>query len=137
VSAVRGLHRFAVREGLLADDPAREIVPPTPPRRLPKALSVPEIEALLHAAGGDEPLGLRDRALLEFLYGTGARISEAVGAAVDDLDLADGSALLHGKGGKSRLVPVGGVDRAAVAADLVRGRQATFTGRSQWVICNA
>jgi len=122
VSAVRGLHRFAVREGLVADDPAREIVPPTPPRRLPKALSVPEIEAILHAAGGDEPLALRDRALLEFLYGTGARISEAVGAAIDDLDLDDGTVLLHGKGGKSRLVPVGGYARSAVGAYLVRAR---------------
>jgi integrase/recombinase XerD len=122
VSAVRGLHRFAVREGFAPDDPARDITPPTPPRRLPKALSVPEIEALLHAAGGDEPLALRDRALLEFLYGTGARISEAVGAAIDDLDLADGTVLLHGKGGRSRLVPVGGYARDALDAYLVRAR---------------
>jgi len=122
ISAVRGLHRFVVREGLAADDPAREIVPPTPPRRLPKALAVDEIEAILGAVGGDEPLALRDRALLEFLYGTGARISEAVGAAVDDLDLADGTALLHGKGGKARLVPVGGYARQAVESYLVRAR---------------
>ena len=122
VSAVRGLHRFAVREGLAPDDPAREIVPPTPPRRLPKALAVEEIEAILRAAGGPEPLALRDRALLEFLYGTGARISEAVGAAIDDLDLSDGTVLLHGKGGKSRLVPVGGYARTAVEAYLVRAR---------------
>jgi integrase/recombinase XerD len=73
ISAVRGLHRFVVREGFAADDPAREIVPPTPPRRLPKALAVEEIEAILGSVGGDEPLALRDRALLEFLYGTGAR----------------------------------------------------------------
>ncbi len=122
VSAVRGLHRFAVREGLVADDPAREIVPPTPPRRLPKALGVAEIEAILGSARGDDPLALRDRALLEFLYGTGARISEAVGAAVDDLDLAEGTALLRGKGGKARLVPVGGYARGAVDAYLVRAR---------------
>ena len=122
VSAVRGLHRFAVREGLAPHDPAREIVPPTPPRRLPKALGVAEIEAILGGVGGDEPLALRDRALLEFLYGTGARISEAVGAAVDDLDLAEGTALLHGKGGKTRLVPVGGYARSAMEAYLVRSR---------------
>jgi integrase/recombinase XerD len=122
VSAVRGLHRFAVREGLVAHDPASGIAPPTPPRRLPRALSVAEIEAILHAVGGDEPLARRDRALLEFLYGTGARISEAVGAAIDDLDLDDGSVLLHGKGGRSRLVPVGGYARDAVAAYLVRTR---------------
>jgi integrase/recombinase XerD len=122
VSAVRGLHRFAVREGLAADDPARGITPPTPPRRLPKALDVTQVEALLAAPPADSPLGLRDKALLEFLYGTGARISEAVGAAVDDLDLAEGVALLRGKGGRVRLVPVGTFAIAAVQAYLVRAR---------------
>jgi integrase/recombinase XerD len=124
VSAVRGLHRFAVREGLVEHDPAREVVPPTPPRRLPKALAVPEVAALLDTVPGDGPLALRDKALLEFLYGTGARISEAVGAAVDDLDLADGTALLRGKGGKTRLVPIGGHARAALDGYLVRARPA-------------
>jgi integrase/recombinase XerD len=124
VSAVRGLHRFAVREGLVADDPARAITPPTPPRRLPKALDVGQIEALLGAVPTDGPRGLRDRALLEFLYGTGARISEAVGAAIDDLDLDSGGVLLRGKGGRSRLVPIGGYATQAVQAYLVRGRPA-------------
>jgi len=124
VSAVRGLHRFAVREGLVEHDPAHEIVPPSLPRRLPKALTVAEIEALLGAVSGDGPLPLRDRALLEFLYGTGARISEAVGAAVDDLDLDQGTALLHGKGGRTRLVPVGGYARQALDNYLVRARPA-------------
>ena len=124
VSAVRGLHRFAVRDGLTEDDPAREITPPVPPRRLPKALTVPQIEALLDGVPGDGPLPLRDKALLEFLYGTGARISEAVGAAVDDLDLDDGTVLLRGKGGKARLVPVGGYAKAAIEGYLVRGRPA-------------
>jgi integrase/recombinase XerD len=136
VSAVRGLHRFAVREGLAEDDPAREVVPPTPPRRLPKALSVPEIEALLGGIPGDGPLPLRDKALLEFLYGTGARISEAVGAAVDDLDLDDGTVLLRGKGGKARLVPVGGYARAAIEAYLVRARPA-LVARTPLVFVNA
>jgi len=122
VSAVRGLHRFAVREGLVDHDPAGEIAPPTPPRRLPKALAVDEIEAILHGVRGEGPLALRDRALLEFLYGTGARISEAVGAVVDDLDLDEGTVLLHGKGGRSRLVPVGGYARDAVGGYLVRAR---------------
>jgi integrase/recombinase XerD len=124
VSAVRGLHRFAVRDGLAEDDPAREITPPAPPRRLPKALAVPQIEAILAAVPGDGPIPLRDKALLEFLYGTGARISEAVGAAVDDLDLDEGTVLLRGKGGKARLVPVGGYARAAIEAYLVRARPA-------------
>lgn len=129
VSAVRGLHRFAVREGLVTDDVSRDVRPPTAPRRLPKALEVTEVERLLAAAGepqavggAEAALGLRDRALLEFLYGTGARISEAVGAAVDDLDPADGAAVLHGKGGRTRLVPIGGYAVAALQAYLVRGR---------------
>lgn len=125
VSAVRGLHRFAAQEGLARADPSREVHPPSPVRRLPKALTVAEVERLLAAAGGpDGPLGLRDRALLEFLYGTGARISEAVGAAVDDVDLTEDTALLHGKGGKTRLVPVGRFACRAAADYLTRARPA-------------
>jgi integrase/recombinase XerD len=128
VSAVRGLHRFAQRERLTDADPAREVPPPPLPRRLPKAIEVGEVERLLAAAGAGDaaggPRGLRDRALLELLYGTGARISEAVGAAVDDLDLDDGTVLLHGKGGRSRLVPVGGYAVAAIRAWLRTGRPA-------------
>lgn len=123
ISAVRGLHRFAVREGLVADDPSRGIVPPTPPKRLPKALSVHDVGRIVEAAGpDDDPLALRDRALLEFLYGTGARISEAVGAARDDIDFADRTVVLRGKGGKTRLVPLGGFAAAALEAYLVRAR---------------
>ena len=89
--AVRGLHAFAAAEGLTREDPARPVRPPASPRRLPKAISVTEIERLLQAAGaGDGPAPLRDRALLELLYGTGARISEAIGLDIDDLDLALG-----------------------------------------------
>ncbi len=124
MSAVRGLHRFAAREGLVAVDVAAEVKPPAPPKRLPKALDVDQVLRLL-AVADDTPLGLRDRALLEFLYGTGARISEAVGAAIDDLDLAgEPAAILHGKGGRTRLVPVGGYAKAALEAYLVRGRPA-------------
>jgi integrase/recombinase XerD len=122
ISAVRGLHRFAAREGLVAVDVAADVKPPSPPRRLPKALDVDQVTRLLDVAD-DSALGLRDKALLEFLYGTGARISEAVGAAIDDLDLVgEPSAILHGKGGRARLVPVGGYARAALEAYLVRGR---------------
>jgi integrase/recombinase XerD len=137
ISAVRGLHKFAVREGLSGSDPAREVTPPTPPRRLPKALDVDQVSAILSAAGGDGPLALRDRALLEFLYGTGARISEAVGACVDDLDLSDGTATLHGKGGRTRLVPVGGYAVAALDAYLVRARPALARRGAPQVFLNA
>jgi integrase/recombinase XerD len=128
VSAVRGLHRFAVREGLVAADVSAEIKPPTPARRLPKALDVDQVTALL-AVPDDSPLGLRDKALLEFLYGTGARISEAVGAAVDDLSLDEDPAVtLHGKGGRTRIVPVGRYARAALEAYLVRARPGLAAG---------
>jgi integrase/recombinase XerD len=123
VVAVRGLHRFAVREGLSAADPARDVRPPAPPRRLPKAIAIDEVERLLAAAGPpDTARGLRDRALLELLYGTGARISEAVGLAVDDVDRADAAVRLHGKGGKDRVVPVGRYAGEALEAYLVRAR---------------
>jgi integrase/recombinase XerD len=125
VVAVRGLHRFAHREGLTPGDPAREIKPPIPARRLPKAISVAEVEQLLEAAGSDQtPLAMRDRALLELLYGTGARISEAVGLDVDDVDRGTGLVRLDGKGGKQRMVPVGSYAQRAVEAYLVRGRPA-------------
>ena len=123
VVAVRGFHRFAAREGLTATDPGKEVRPPSQTRKLPKAISVAEIEAILAAAGGEgSARELRDRALLEVLYGTGARISEAIGLDVDDLDLDSASVLLRGKGSKERLVPVGRMAVAAVEAYLVRGR---------------
>jgi integrase/recombinase XerD len=125
VVAVRGLHRFLLREGGTASDPARGVRPPPPPKRLPKAISVEDVAALLAAAGAEEtPRALRDRALLELLYGSGARISEAVGLDVDELDLGAGTVRLLGKGGKERIVPVGSYARDAVSAYLVRGRPA-------------
>jgi integrase/recombinase XerD len=137
VVAVRGFHRFAVSDGLAELDPASGVKPPTPAKRLPKALPLADVEAILEAAGAPgTALALRDRALLELLYGTGARISEAVGLDVDDLDWgspggdpggdpaagSQGTVLLRGKGGKERLVPIGSYARDAVEAYLVRGR---------------
>jgi len=137
--AVRGFHRFAVREGMAASDPGREVRPPAAAKRLPKALTVDEVTSILNATGGAaaEPLGIRDRALLEFLYGTGARISEAVGLDVDDLDLDSGVALLRGKGGKQRLVPVGRHARAALESYLVRVRPGLLVGSQPGVFLNA
>jgi integrase/recombinase XerD len=123
VVAVRGFHKFAVRDGLAEADPAGSVKPPAPAKRLPKALPLSDVEAILEAAGAaGTTLALRDRALLEVLYGTGARISEAVGLDVDDLDPVEGTVLLRGKGGKQRLVPMGSFAREAVDAYLVRGR---------------
>ncbi|HTY30066.1 site-specific tyrosine recombinase XerD [Mycobacterium sp.] len=124
--AVRGLHRFAAAEGLAELDVARAVRPPTPGRRLPKSLTIEEVLALLEGAGGDSPsdgpLTLRNRALLELLYSTGSRISEAVGLDVDDIDTEARSVLLRGKGGKQRLVPIGRPAVQALDAYLVRGR---------------
>jgi integrase/recombinase XerD len=123
VVAVRGLHRFALLDGLVPDDVAHEVRPPTPARRLPKAVPVESVIALIEAAGSVEgPRGLRDRALLELLYGTGARISEAVGLAVDDIDRGQAAVRLAGKGGKERVVPVGSYALRAVEDYLVRAR---------------
>ncbi|MET8428685.1 site-specific tyrosine recombinase XerD [Nocardia sp. NPDC004860] len=128
--AVRGLHRFATAEGITDADVAHPVKPPTPARRLPKALPYDQVSRLLDAAGGDiadGPRGLRDRALLELLYSTGARISEMVGLDVDDIDTAERAVVLRGKGGKQRMVPIGRPALAALDNYLVRGRPALAT----------
>nr|WP_255447551.1 site-specific tyrosine recombinase XerD [Schumannella sp. 10F1B-5-1] len=128
LSSIRGFARFLVDEGLLDDDPARDVPAPKLPSRLPKALSYDQVERLLAATEGEDPVRMRDRALLELLYATGARVSEAVGLDLDDLlgGDPDGGAAdavrLFGKGGKQRLVPVGSMARAAIEAYLVRAR---------------
>ena len=148
VIAVRGLHAFAVAQGMAEVDPAREVAPPTLPRRLPKAITLGEVERLLAASGpgpdtpaaaaapvagvgvsaaaaGVDPRLLRDRALLEFLYATGARISEATGLDIDELRLDEDPVVrLAGKGGKQRVVPVGSHAVRALQAYLVRARPA-------------
>ncbi len=123
VVVVRGWHRFLLTEGLTRTDPAAGVRPPAPARRLPKALPLADVERLLHAAGmAERPVAVRDRALLELLYGCGARISEAVGLDLDDLDTGTGLVRLFGKGSKERVVPVGSFAVRAVEAYLVRVR---------------
>ena len=150
--AVRGMHAFLLAQGLADTDPAREISPPSPPKRLPKAIALAEVERLLDAAGpaphlasdpvsglvsdsvsvsglapglasAADPRAMRNRALLEFLYGTGARISEATGLDIDELQLDDDPVVrLIGKGDKHRIVPVGSYAVSALQAYLVRAR---------------
>ena len=134
LSSVRSFTAFAAAEGWLPLDPGTAVRPPKAPSRLPKAISVHDMERLLGAAGtaDDDPVQLRDRALVELLYATGARISEAVGLSVDDVttladpedDGGDGLAVVRvtGKGNKQRVVPLGSFARAAVDAYLVRAR---------------
>ncbi|GAA4662836.1 site-specific tyrosine recombinase XerD [Gordonia humi] len=123
--AVRGFHKFAAAEGVVADDVAHAVRPPRPAQRLPKSLPVDDVLKILDAAGQSEgPRALRDRALLELLYSCGARISEVVGLDVDDIDVEHRAVVLRGKGGKERIVPVGRPALAALDAYLVRGRPA-------------
>lgn len=125
VVAVRTLHRFLVLEGTSAADPTADVRPPATGGRLPKPITVDEVTRLLDAvAAPGTPSSLRDRALLELLYGCGARIGEAVGLDVDDVDLDGGLARVLGKGGKERVVPVGRFALAALQAYLVRVRPA-------------
>ncbi|MGC0364247.1 integrase/recombinase XerD [Rhodococcus sp. 27YEA15] len=139
--AVRGFHKFSVAEGSVELDVARAVKPPTPGRRLPKALPLDDVLALLEASGGgaagDGPRDLRDRALLELLYSTGARITEAVDLDVDDIDTKSRSVILKGKGGKQRIVPIGRPAIAAVDAYLVRGRPALATRGGPGLFLNA
>ncbi|MGU3643913.1 site-specific tyrosine recombinase XerD [Microbacterium sp. C23T] len=145
-SSVRGLHRFLAREGIEPADPSSNLRPPKQPRRLPKALTIEQVESLLDASGpapateadasgnggaaAGDLLGMRDRALLELLYATGARVSEIVQLDVDDA--AHGDVLrVRGKGSKERIVPVGSYARAAVDAYLTRARpELSHRGRS-------
>lgn len=131
LAAVRGLHAFFDAERVsTTGDPTRLVPSPSLPSRLPHPLSVPDVTALIDAAGapGTGPLSieraLRDRALLEVLYGLGARISEATGLDLDDIDHDDRSVLLRGKGDKHRRVPAGTYALDALDAYLTRGRPA-------------
>jgi len=128
ISAVRSFHRFLVEDEVSGVDPTAQITAPAQPERLPKALSVSQVQQLLEGVSGDDPMSLRDRALLEVLYATGARVSEVTGLAVDDVFGADGSPAqllrLRGKGNKERIVPLGSHARTALDAYVVRARPA-------------
>lgn len=147
LSTVRTFHRFLLDEGVVTEDVAREVKPPKLASRLPKAITIEQMASVLEAASGDDVPSLRDRALLELLYATGARVSEAVALNVDDVLSTDSDATetdgtdsdaavgveagslrsgdlvrLFGKGGKERIVPLGSYARAAIDAYLVRAR---------------
>ena len=140
VSTVRGLHRFLYDEGLLDEHAGRGVRTPKKSQRLPKALPIEDVEALLAAVSGDDPVSLRDRALLELLYATGARVSEAAAIDLDDLyagtgtdgadlgadpatTLSEGGLLrVTGTGSRTRIVPYGSYAGQALAAYLVRAR---------------
>ena len=124
LSSVRSFHRFLLREGGADRDPAAAVVQPKLPRSLPHPLPVDDVSRLLEAPDTATLVGLRDRAILEVLYGAGLRISELVGLDVDDVDLEEGFVRVLGKGGKEREVPLGAFGRDAVTAYLARARPA-------------
>jgi len=115
VAAIRMLHRFLVEEGVRHDDPTADIEGVRVPAGIPHPLSEEEVTALLQAPATNDPVGLRDRALLEFLYATGARISEACGLSLGDFDSEEQLVRLLGKGSKERVVPYGRHAAAALA----------------------
>ncbi len=131
LSAVRSFHRFLVREGVTENDPTTGVVRPKLPRGLPHPLGVEEVRRVLEAPDAGSPTGMRDRALLELLYGSGLRVSELTALDVDDVDLEDGAVRVLGKGGKEREVPVGRYARDAVAAYLGRVRPGFVSAKSK------
>ena len=122
LSSIRGFHRYLFEESVIERDVTVDLAPPKLPKRLPKAISIEDMAALLAAVEGDADVRVRDRALLELLYATGARITEAVSLNVDDVTGHNGLIRLRGKGGKQRIVPVGSFAQAALDAYLVRVR---------------
>lgn len=118
LTAVRGMHRYLFAEGIASEDPTADVEPAKLPRGLPKAIAEHEVASLIDAVHGSDPLDLRDRAILETLYGTGMRISECVGLSLEDLDREGALIRVTGKGDKQRLVPVGRLAEVALGAWL-------------------
>ncbi len=131
LSTVRSFHRFLVREGVTDRDPSAEVIRPRLPRSLPRPLTVEEVERLVEAPDDSSPAGMRDRAILELLYGAGLRISELTGLDVDDVDLEEGAVRVLGKGGKEREVPVGRHARTAVGTYVTRARPILATAATR------
>jgi integrase/recombinase XerD len=130
LAAVRTFHLFLLREGEAESNPSEGVSRPKVPRNLPRPLALGEVEAILAVPGDADPAGLRDRAILETLYGAGLRISELVGMDVDDVDLEEGSLRVLGKGSKERMVPLGRFAVAALSSYVTRARPALASSRS-------
>ncbi len=122
VAAIKGFHKFLVREGITENHPTARLPLPKVPERLPDVVSIDDIDRLLGQPFPDGPAGLRDRAMLETLYGCGLRVSELTGLDLTDLDLGEGFLRVFGKGGKERMVPVAGLAQHALQAYVTHGR---------------
>jgi integrase/recombinase XerD len=121
-ACLRSFYRHLRREELIAEDPTASLNPPAKSRKLPQVLSLGEVKALLEEANGTDPISLRDRALLEVMYGCGLRASEAIGLEIGDVDLRRSFVRPHGKGSKERIVPLGRAAASAVSRYLRSGR---------------
>jgi len=130
VAAIKGFHKFLVREGITENHPTARLPLPKVPERLPDVVSIDQIDRLLAQPFPDSPTGMRDRAILETLYGCGLRVSELTGLDTTDLDLNEGFVRVFGKGSKERLVPIGGVASVALDAYLKHGRRFLRATRS-------
>jgi integrase/recombinase XerD len=130
IASLRRFYRWALREGSIASDPTLRLTSVRRSARFPKSISEAQVEALLAAPEGDEPLALRDRAMLETLYATGLRVSELTGLRMIELSLTDGLVRVVGKGSKERVVPIGEAARSALARYLKRGRPQLLAGRN-------
>ena len=130
LSAVKGFHRFLVREGVTSNHPTAHVTLPKTPSRLPDVLTIDEADRLLSQPFPDGPVGLRDRAVLELLYGCGLRVSELCGLDLSELFLADGLIRVRGKGSKERVVPISGMALQALEAYLASGRGSLHTKSS-------
>ena len=122
VAAVKGLHKFLVREGITDNHPTARLPLPKVPERLPEVVSIDDVDRLLEQPFPDTPAGLRDRAILETLYGCGLRVSELTGLELSGVDLTAGYVRVVGKGGKERIVPIAGMAAHALDAYLRHGR---------------
>lgn len=131
LSTLRGLARHLTERGILGADPTRQLPGPRRRRRLPRVLTVSEVEALMAAASGTEPLALRDRVIFELLYGCGLRSQEVVDLRVGDVDSAQAQLVVRGKGGKTRVVPMGDEAAAALRRYAARGRGALAAGAGE------
>ena len=129
LSTLRRFFRYLIQQGVISEDPCRETVPPSPPRQLPKVLSEIDVDALLDAPDVSKPLGLRDRAMIEMLYGTGIRVSELVGLGFNQVDLNLGACRVTGKGNKERLVPTGDSAVEWVGRYIADARMEILRGR--------
>ncbi len=129
LSSMRRFYRYLARENLIAQDPSREIEMPRQGRSLPSTLSERQVEALLGAPDRDDPLGRRDRAMLELMYATGLRVSELVGLKLHQINLRQGVVQVTGKGGRERLVPLGEQAQVVLAAYLQSDRSVILNGR--------